>query len=314
MQLNLTNTLQKPVILDHDGSVDDFVALITMLTLSKYKLIGITVTGGNCILSSAVDTTAQILSLFCRYDVEVCKSNAEPVNPFPSEWQEKNHFTSRVPLLLEQKTDDVRVADEDAVDFMARKIENEDEKVTIILTGPSTNIAHLLKRHPEIGSKIEKVLWMGGAFLSDGNVVYPDHDGSAEWNVFWDPVSALALLEAKVQKLMFPLDISYMLPVDDYLMFCLEKQKEYKLSALVYDLFKPDFDVKAKYYMYDVLPVVFLGAFELFRFESKAINIEQRGTSKGNIYRSSQGFSVKQAKWVAEDQFYDFFLNQLTLF
>lgn len=314
MQLNLTNTLQKPVLMDHDGSVDDFVALITLLTLSNYKLTGVTITGGNCILSSAVETTAQILSLFCRYDIEVCPSNAMPVNPFPPEWQEKNHFISRVPLLLEQKTTDVKVVDEDAVAFMARKINNESEKVTIVLTGPSSNIARLLKENPGIESKIDKVLWMGGAFLADGNVIYPDHDGSAEWNIFWDPLSALDLLKADVLKIMFPLDISYMLPVDNYLMFCIEKQKDFKLSRLVYDLFKPDFDVKPKYYMYDVLPVVYLEAPELFRLESKAISIEQRGTSKGNIFRSSQGCSVKQAKWVDEDAFYDFFIKQLTLF
>ncbi|MCF8361553.1 MAG: nucleoside hydrolase [Prolixibacteraceae bacterium] len=314
MLSDLTKSFQKPVLFDHDGSVDDFVALITLLTLSDYKISGITVTGGNCILDSAVETTLEILSLFCRYDVEVCKSNAKPKVPFPQEWQEKNHFITQVDILKKQKIKPSQLVDAEAHDFLAKKILAEKENVTIVMTGPSVNVATMLEKYLEVHNKIDRILWMGGAFLSDGNVIYPDHDGSAEWNIFWDPSAALSVLKADVTKLMFPLDVSYMLPVDNYLMFFIEKNTQYKLSSLVYQLFKADYEVKDRYYMFDVLPVVYLGAPDLFHFDSKSVNIEQRGTSKGNIYRTTNGYKVKQAKIVDEDSFYEYFIKQLTLF
>lgn len=311
---DLTKSFQKPVLFDHDGSIDDFVALITLLTLSDYKLSGVTITAGNCILDSAVETTLKILSLFCRYDVQVCKSNAKPQVSFPQEWKEKNRNITQVDVLREHKINHLQLVDEEAHDFLARKIKAEKDKVIILMTGPSANVAKMLTKYPEVHCKIDKVLWMGGAFLSDGNVVYPDHDGSAEWNIFWDPSAALSVLKTDVKKCMFPLDVSYMLPVDNYLMFLLEKNIQYKLSNLVYQLFKPEYEVKDKYYMFDVLPVVCLAAPDLFRFDSKSVNIEQRGTSKGNIYRTTNGYKVKQAKIIDEDNFYEYFINQLTLF
>jgi purine nucleosidase len=314
MLSDLTKSFQKPVLFDHDGSVDDFVALITLLTLSDYKLSGVTVTGGNCILDSAVNTTLEILSLFCRYDVEVCKSNAKPQASFPREWQEKNHVITQLDILKEQEIKQSQLVHEEAHDFLAKKILGEKQKVTVVMTGPSANVATMFEKHPEVGNNIEKILWMGGAVLSDGNVIYPDHDGSAEWNIFWNPAAALSVLKSDVTKLMFPLDASYMLPVDNYLMFFLEKNTQYKLSSLVYQLFKPDYEVKDRYYMFDVLPIVYLGAPDLFRLDSKSVNIEQRGTSKGNIYRTTNGYKVKQAKFVDEDSFYEYFINQLTLF
>lgn len=314
MLSDLTKSFQKPVLFDHDGSVDDFVALITLLTLSDYKLSGITVTGGNCILDSAVNTTFKILNFFCRFDVEVCRSNAKPKAAFPKEWQEKNHFITQVDILKEQDVKQSQLVHEEAHVFLARKILEEKEKVTLVMTGPSTNVATMLEKCPEVKDNIEKILWMGGAILSEGNVIYPEHDGSAEWNIFWDPEAALSVLQSDVKKFIFPLDISYMLPVDNYLMFFLEKNKQYKLSNLVYQLFKPDYEVKDRYYMFDVLPVVYLGAPDLFRFDSKSVNVEQRGTSKGNIYRTTNGYKVKQAKIVDEDSFYEYFIKQLTLF
>ncbi|HKK82301.1 MAG TPA: nucleoside hydrolase, partial [Prolixibacteraceae bacterium] len=114
MLSNLSKSFQRPILFDHDGSVDDFVSLITLLTLPDYKLTGVTVTGGNCILDSAVDTTLEILSLFCRYDVEVCKSNAQPQASFPPEWQEKNHFITQLDILKDQKIKSSQLVDEEA--------------------------------------------------------------------------------------------------------------------------------------------------------------------------------------------------------
>ncbi len=37
---------------------------------------------------------------------------------------------------------------------------------------------------------------MGGTFLDKGNVEEPEHDGTAEWNAFWDPETVKVVLDS----------------------------------------------------------------------------------------------------------------------
>ncbi|MBN2807621.1 MAG: nucleoside hydrolase [Prolixibacteraceae bacterium] len=313
MSLKPLLSLQKPVFFDHDGSVDDFVALICLLTLDQYRITGISITNGNCHLDVATESTLRILSLFCRYDVEVAQSSALPMNPFPENWRSKSHFINKLKILTERAPDFKQLSKIDAVDFTAQKLLAETEKTIIVLTGPATNLVQTFERYPEVKNKVDKILWMAGAFMDDGNVKWPDHDGSAEWNIFWSPDAASALLESGVPVYMFPLDSCRQLPVDHDLMYNLKHSRK-KLSKLVYQLFNPIFSAHAHYYMWDVLPAVYLGKPELFQFENTAISVEKRGTSVGNIYRSSNGSKVWYSKYISDQGFYDFLLNQLKQF
>ena len=314
MLKQLTKPYQTPIFLDHDGSVDDFVSLITLLTLDKHRITGISVTAGNCFIDSAIDTTHKILRLFCRYDIEVCKSSAVGLNEFPEAWRLQNMSVNSIKTISNQNADYSKISTEDSVDFTAQKIISEDLKTTVVLTGPATNLANAIKKYPELIDKIDKVLWVAGAFLANGNVVAPDHDGSAEWNIFWNPTSAYELLSSGVQIFLFPLDVSQLMPVDSYLMYHLEKNIDKKLSELVYLMFKPNYETQNNWFMHDVLPAIFLKQPEIFRLESKSINVEQRGTSLGNLYRSSLGMRIKQVSIIDEELFYDLLIDQLQQF
>lgn len=52
------------------------------------------------------------------------------------------------------------------------------------LSAPPTDLARALEIAQDIEQKIEKLIWMGGTFLENGNVEEPEHDGTAEWNAF----------------------------------------------------------------------------------------------------------------------------------
>jgi purine nucleosidase len=306
-------SLQKPVFFDHDGSVDDFVALIFLLTLDRYRITGISITNGNCHLDSATESTLRILNLFCRNDIEVAQSKVLPTNAFPDNWRGKSLFINKLKILSGKEPVYHQLSKMEAHDFTAQKLLAENEKTTIVLTGPASNLVRTFECYPEVKSKVDKILWMAGAFMDDGNVKWPDHDGSAEWNIFWNPDAASALMESGVPVYMFPLDSCRQLPVDHDLMYNLKHSRKI-LSKLVYQLFNPIFSAHAHYYMWDVLPVVYLGKPELFQFENTAISVEKRGTSVGNIYRSSNGSKVWYSKYINDQGFYDFLLNQLKQF
>jgi len=65
---------------------------------------------------------------------------------------------------------------------------NSKEKITLIPTGPLTNIAIALLAKPEIKAKIERIALMGGAAL-EGNWT-----PAAEFNILVDPEAARIVL------------------------------------------------------------------------------------------------------------------------
>ncbi|MEJ7192753.1 nucleoside hydrolase, partial [Staphylococcus epidermidis] len=79
------------------------------------------------------------------------------------------------------------ISDIEAYEDIMRVLSQSSEPVTLLFTGPLTDLAKALKIEPGIQNNIEKLVWMGGTFLEKGNVEEPEHDGTAEWNAFWDP-------------------------------------------------------------------------------------------------------------------------------
>lgn len=313
MLIKPEKSLQKPVFFNHDGSVDDFVSLITLLTLDQYRLTGIAINNGNCYIDKALESTLRILNLFCRKDIPVALSDASAVNEFPQNWREKNEFINQIEILSNQQVSHEQVSSIEAAEFTARCLLDEKEKTTVVLTGPASNLAKTFQLFPESKDKVERILWMAGAFLADGNVKAPDHDGSAEWNIFWDPVAASDLLETGIPVVLFPLDVCRQLPVDNYVMYHLNASDS-KISQLVHELFNPIYANHSQYYMWDVIPVVYLSKPELFVMESTAISVEMRGTSMGNVYRSSKGNRIKYTRNVDDEGFYDYLIEQLQQF
>jgi inosine-uridine nucleoside N-ribohydrolase len=90
---------------------------------------------------------------------------------------------------------------EHAVDFMARTIASSPVPVTLIPTGPLTNVALLLQR--TAGANLERIVLMGGA-VAEGNMT-----PAAEFNIWADPEAAQAVLHAGIDVTMTGLDVTH---------------------------------------------------------------------------------------------------------
>jgi purine nucleosidase len=302
---------RKPLLFDHRGSFDDFVALIALLTLKQYRLTGVTVLQGQKCTSSAVEATLRILSYIDEHSIEVAFGETTVETQMPKEHCDKSKRINSIKLLAKQDTDFLNAEQQDAPGFIVRKILNEDEKTTLVMTGPADNVAQAIENNPEIVEKIERIIWVAGAFLSDGNVIAPDHDCSAEWNIYHNPITAATILKSGVPIFMFPLDVTQHLPVDNYLTYHLKKNKKKRFSKLAYKILEPEFDLRSNKMMASVVASVYLAYPNIFQFDSKSIAVEQRGTSKGNIYRTSLGSKVKHAIFVDDDKYYDLLIKLL---
>ena len=90
-----------------------------------------------------------------------------------------------------------------AINVMAEAIQAAPGQVTILALGPMTNVAILLRQHPDLETKIRRIVFMGGNVHVGGNA-----SPAAEFNFWFDPEAAQIVLRSKIpEKVMFPLDI-----------------------------------------------------------------------------------------------------------
>ena len=111
---------------------------------------------------------------------QVAKGNNRAVNPFPNEWRAQPMVANAFPLMLNAKENKGQLSSFNAVEFMADQIRKSEEAVTVLITGPCSNLVFMLEKYPELKPKIEEVIWMGGAVDVGGNVATHKHNKSAE--------------------------------------------------------------------------------------------------------------------------------------
>src|SRR4051794_35702551 len=180
---------RRTVLLDHDGGVDDVLALTMLLAMPHIELAGVVVTEGLCYLWPAVSFTRKLLRLGGCSQVEVASGTLPGVNPFPDAWRATSGPIDAFPILNESDDRLPALSTEPGHQVLARQLPAADAPLTVLVTGPVPNLAAALVAEPGLVHKIDEVVWMGGAVGVAGNVEAEGHDGSAEWNAYWDPPS-----------------------------------------------------------------------------------------------------------------------------
>ncbi|MGH8911401.1 MAG: nucleoside hydrolase [Acidimicrobiia bacterium] len=193
--------MSTPVIIDCDPGHDDAIAILLALASPELDLLGITTVGGNSGLANTTRNALTVLEVAGRTDIPVAAGCEHPLVR-PLRIADHVHGKSGMdgPVLEPPTTVPV---DAHAVDFIAATIERSDEAVTLVPTGPLTNIAMLLRRHPDVEDKIRRIVLMGGA-VGLGNTT-----PSAEFNIWVDPEAADVVFRSGLDLTMVGLDITH---------------------------------------------------------------------------------------------------------
>ncbi|SJN34677.1 Inosine-uridine preferring nucleoside hydrolase [Microbacterium esteraromaticum] len=188
-----------PVIMDVDTGIDDALALLFAVSHPQIDLLGVTCVAGNASLPQVVDNTLRILDLAGVADIPVAAGAVRPLIE-PARSASHVHGADGLGGIALPTTSRTQV-DESAVELMRRLIMQHPEPVTLIALAPQTNLALLLRTHPEVAERIERIVFMGGS-ASVGNAT-----PVAEFNVWHDPEAAAIVLDAGVQATMYGLDV-----------------------------------------------------------------------------------------------------------
>ncbi|WP_324677827.1 nucleoside hydrolase [Hymenobacter sp. GOD-10R] len=305
-----------PVFFDHDGGVDDFLSLLLLLHMRHVQLLGVSVTPADCYLENALLTTHKLLALAQRNDVEVSGGNYHGMNAFPSDWRAKPKILNALPSMINVEVGPHAAHYDDNTAFIIRRLEAAPAPVTFLMTGPCSSLVHALEQAPSLREKIAEVVWMGGAVDVIGNVKTYNHNGTAEWNVFWDPMSAHKLFRSGLPITLVPLDTTNTVPVSFDFLKKLASQAGYFFSNLAGQFWATTIDTipayEYTYFMWDVLTTSYLAIPEAFQFEMIELEVSPSSADAGNTYRKpSSGQWVKTAVGVQKERFYEFLFELL---
>ncbi len=191
--------MSTPVILDCDPGHDDAIALLLALASPELDVLGVTTVHGNQTLAKTTANALRVLDLVGRADIPVAAGADRPLR---RELTVASHVHGETgldgPTLPPAAREPL---DEHAVDFLARTIAASPTPVTLVPTGPLTNIALLLERTG--GANVERIVLMGGA-VAEGNMT-----PAAEFNIWADPEAARAVFQAGIDATMIGLDVTH---------------------------------------------------------------------------------------------------------
>jgi inosine-uridine nucleoside N-ribohydrolase len=189
------------VILDCDPGHDDAIALLLALGSPEVQLLGVSTVSGNQTLEKTTANAIRVLDHVGRADIPVAAGAPRPLVRERRTAGEVHGETgldgpdlpgpSRAPEPLH------------AIDWIAQTIAASPEPVTLVPTGPLTNVALFLARYPELETRLERIVLMGGA-IGEGNTT-----PAAEFNIWVDPEAAHRVFQSGVDLTMVGLDVTH---------------------------------------------------------------------------------------------------------
>lgn len=193
------------VILDCDPGIDDAIAMA--LAVRHLDVVGVTTVGGNVGVEATTRNTLALCDLLGTPTIPVHAGHDMPRSGSLEHRAIEYHGpdgTGSVELAEPSRS----ATSNDAVDWLIETIRAE-EGLTLVATGPLTNVAYALESAPDLASRLAEVSWMGGS-STVGNT-----NAVAEFNAWVDPEAADIVFRAGIDRLtMLGLNVTQTVTLD----------------------------------------------------------------------------------------------------
>lgn len=189
-----------PLILDCDPGHDDALAIILAAKNPALKLIGITTVSGNGGISKVTFNARRIATLV-NLDLPIAEGSGKSLLGAVEEATDIHGESALDGAELPEPK--VELSNLHAVDLIAKLLKESAEQVTIVATGPLTNVALFLKMYPTLKEKVKEIVFMGGSATRGNRTPY------AEFNIWMDPEAADVVLRSGLPLTMCGLDVTH---------------------------------------------------------------------------------------------------------
>nr|WP_308128997.1 nucleoside hydrolase [Actinoplanes polyasparticus] len=193
--------MTNPAIIDCDPGHDDALALLLAVADPRLDLLGVTTVAGNQTLDKTTANAQKILALAGASDIPVAAGCERPL---------VGDLTVADDIHGESGLDGpdldgpvAGTAGVHAVELMRRLVAGSPEPVTLIATGPLTNVALFLRLHPEAARNVRRIVFMGGSTERGNTTPY------GEFNIVTDPEAADIVLRSGLPLTMIGLNVTH---------------------------------------------------------------------------------------------------------
>jgi len=269
-----------PLIFSHDGAMDDIAALLYLSKNPNVEIIGVINSYGEQVPSKSAQKWVAYLHEVLDLDtVPFAIGSDTPLDPagyaFPESWRVAANDFWGLELPPSTASIDKRVGYQLIIDL----VNSSPEKVTLLVIGAQTDVALALQHDPEIKNNIEKIVIMGGAFHTAGNLNGPNGNAGdatndvAEWNIFVDALAAKQVFLSGIPLTIIPLDGSEDFWMTKNIANQMSSSKD-KKTQFFYQLCEKEFEIwGGDFLMWDTLAAVALTDPQYFSWENGNLDV-----------------------------------------
>jgi purine nucleosidase len=295
------------IILDCDPGIDDALAIAFAAGSPEIELIGITTVAGNVGLAKTTANALAVASFAGLADVPVTAGCAAPlIRPA----LDAGHVHGSSGLGGAVLPRPARAAESGhAIDFIIDTIAAAPGEITLVATGPLTNIGLALRREPRLASWVRDFVIMGGS-ASRGNVNH-----AAEYNIWADPEAASIVFGAGWTVAMTGLDVTLRAratkAVQDRMRALPVLGSQLLLPAI--SLYADSHDTTGEPPVHDVCALVAIADPTIFTFTPALVQVETSGTLTSGMtvteFRQISRPNARVATAIDVDRFWEVVLD-----
>lgn len=184
-----------------DTGIDDALALILALRLGELQVEAVTTVAGNVEVELATANTLRVLELAGRADIPVAQGAGKPLlRPLRTAREVHGEDGLGNTHLPPPKGQPVA---QHAWELVASTVLAAPGQISLVATGPQTNLALALLNEPGVARAIKEIVFMGGAACCPGNTT-----PRSEFNIATDPEAARIVLRSGIPITMVGLDVT----------------------------------------------------------------------------------------------------------
>jgi purine nucleosidase len=293
------------IILDCDPGIDDALAIAFAAGSPEIELAGLTTVAGNVELAK---TTANALAVASFAGLGSVPVTAGCGTPLLRPALHAGHVHGESGLGGAVLPTPARTAEAGhAIDFIIAAAAAAPGEITLVATGPLTNIGLALRREPRLASWVGDFVIMGGS-ASRGNV-----SPAAEFNIWADPEAAAIVFGAQWPNgvRMIGLDVTLLAratgAVQDQMRTLGELGSRLLLPALAQ--YRDSSDTAGEPPVHDVCAVVSIADPSVFTYTPALVQVETHGTLTSGMtvtdFSQSNIPNARVATAIAADRFWD---------
>jgi len=192
---------RRRVVLDCDPGHDDAMAILLAAASPALRLEAITTVAGNQTLDKVTLNARRVCTVAGIRDVPIAAGRDRPMRREPIVADEIHGSSGLDGFEWPEPT--VPLDARDGVDLLVEVAHRDERPLTVVATGPLTNVAAALERSATLADRLERISVMGGA-IGLGNWT-----PSAEFNIHADPEAAQLVLDSGVPVTLVPLEVTH---------------------------------------------------------------------------------------------------------